>query len=203
MAVIIIGAFLVTRKLQTVPKGRQVFVEGAVGFLNNFSKEQFGRYAGVFAPFIGCVFIFLLGVNFSCLFSPIEAFGFEPPFAIKPPSRDINFAAAFAVTSILVVLVSGLIVKRPGGWLKGLFKPMPLMLPFNLLEYIIRPLSLCLRLFGNILGGLIVMRLIEIVVPLFVPSILSIYFDLFDGFIQALVFTFLTALFISEAVGEE
>jgi F-type H+-transporting ATPase subunit a len=76
------------------------------------------------------------------------------------------------------------------------------MLPFNLLEYIIRPLSLCLRLFGNILGGFVIMLLVEqaLPVPLVIPAILSLYFDFFDGLIQAVVFTFLTTLFVAEAV---
>jgi F-type H+-transporting ATPase subunit a len=77
------------------------------------------------------------------------------------------------------------------------------MLPFNLLEYIIKPLSLCLRLYGNILGGYIIMTLIEnaMPIPLLAPSALSLYFDFFDGAIQAVVFTFLTTLYVSEAVG--
>ena len=77
-----------------------------------------------------------------------------------------------------------------------------MMLPFNLLEYIIRPLSLCLRLFGNILGGFIIMLLIEhaLPIPLGIPAFLSLYFDFFDGLIQAVVFVFLTTLFIAEAV---
>jgi F-type H+-transporting ATPase subunit a len=68
------------------------------------------------------------------------------------------------------------------------------------MEYIIRPISLCLRLFGNILGGLIIMRLIEAVVPVAAPPVLSLYFDFLDGLIQALVFAFLTTLFVAEAV---
>jgi F-type H+-transporting ATPase subunit a len=77
-----------------------------------------------------------------------------------------------------------------------------MMLPFNLLEYIIRPASLCLRLFGNILGGYIIMLLIEqaLPVPIILPAALSLYFDFFDGLIQAVVFTFLTTLFVAEAV---
>jgi F-type H+-transporting ATPase subunit a len=79
-----------------------------------------------------------------------------------------------------------------------------MMLPFNLMEYLIRPTSLCLRLFGNILGGFIIMRLVESVVPFFLPPLLSLYFDFLDGLIQALVFTFLTVLFVAEAAaGEE
>jgi F-type H+-transporting ATPase subunit a len=80
------------------------------------------------------------------------------------------------------------------------------MLPFNLLEYLIKPLSLCLRLFGNVLGAYIIMRLIEgaldgvLHITVGIPVPFSLYFDFFDGFIQALVFTFLTTLYVSEAV---
>ena len=78
--------------------------------------------------------------------------------------------------------------------------PIPLMLPMNILEIFIRPLSLCMRLFGNILGAFVIMELIKIVAPLLVPVPLSLYFDLFDGFIQAYVFVFLTSLFIKETI---
>jgi len=67
------------------------------------------------------------------------------------------------------------------------------------LEIVIRPLSLCMRLFGNVLGGFVVMELIKLLVPVFVPVVFSCYFDIFDGLIQAFVFVFLTALFIKEA----
>jgi F-type H+-transporting ATPase subunit a len=74
------------------------------------------------------------------------------------------------------------------------------MLPFNLLEYGIRPLSLSLRLFGNILGAFVLMRLIEMVMPVFLPPIFGLYFDLFDGIIQAVIFTYLSTVYIAEAI---
>ena len=75
---------------------------------------------------------------------------------------------------------------------------MPVLLPINILEVFIRPLSLCMRLFGNVLGAYIVMELIKMVVPIFVPMVFSMYFDVFDGGIQAYVFVFLTSLFMQE-----
>ena len=74
------------------------------------------------------------------------------------------------------------------------------MTPLNLMELVVRPLSLCMRLFGNILGAFIIMELIKMVVPMVVPLVASMYFDLFDAFLQAYVFTFLTSLYIQEAV---
>jgi F-type H+-transporting ATPase subunit a len=204
MAILIAGSLVLTRRLSQVPRGFQVFLEWAVEFLNNFSRQYFGRRAGIYGPYIGTVFLFLLLANIIPAFSPlsISAFHIAPPFVIKPPARDINFTAALAALSILLVLVGGLRARGLKGWAKNLLRPVPMMLPFNLLEYIIRPLSLCLRLFGNILGGFIIMLLIEKVlpIPVIVPAVLSVYFDFFDGLIQAVVFTFLTAIFVGEAV---
>ncbi|GHV49640.1 ATP synthase subunit a [Spirochaetia bacterium] len=207
MAVLIIGSLLLTRKLKEVPKGGQVFLEMAIGFCNSFSKEHFGRRASVYGPYIGTVFLFLLTANAIPLISPlsIALFDLEPPFAIKPPARDINFTAALSILTILVVFFGGLRARGFKGWAKNLLHPVPMMLPFNLLEYIIRPVSLCLRLFGNILGGYIIMLLVEqaLPIPFAVPVALSLYFDVFDGLIQAVVFVFLTTLFVGEAVEVE
>ena len=74
------------------------------------------------------------------------------------------------------------------------------MLPINILEVVIRPTSLCMRLFGNVLGAFVIMKLIEYVLPVGLPVIFSAYFDLFDGLLQAYVFVFLTSLYISEEI---
>ena len=88
------------------------------------------------------------------------------------------------------------------GWLKSFAEPVPIILPINILEVFIRPLSLCMRLFGNVLGAFVVMELIKLLVPVVVPVAFSCYFDIFDGLIQAYVFVFLTSLFIKEAIEE-
>ena len=75
-----------------------------------------------------------------------------------------------------------------------------MVLPINILEIFIKPLSLCMRLFGNVLGSFVIMELLKIICPVFLPAVFSLYFDIFDGLIQAYVFVFLTALFIKEAV---
>ncbi|MDR1596862.1 MAG: F0F1 ATP synthase subunit A [Treponema sp.] len=204
MAILIAAAFLLTRKMREVPRGPQIFLEWAVEFLNTFSREHFGRSAQVYGPYIGTVFLFLLLANIIPVLSPmaLPVFGIEPPFTIKPPTRDINLTAALAVLSILLVFFGGIRARGVGGWCKNLLKPVPMMLPFNILDYIIRPVSLCLRLFGNILGGFIIMLLIEhaLPIPVVIPAFASLYFDFFDGLIQAVIFTFLTTLFVAEAV---
>jgi F-type H+-transporting ATPase subunit a len=119
---------------------------------------------------------------------------------IRPPTRDINVTAALAVISITLVLVCGFAARGLGGWFKRLFHPLPMMLPFNLMEYGTRLISLALRLFGNILGGVVLMSMIEGLLPLAIPMVFALYFDFFDGAIQAAIFVFLTSLYISEAV---
>jgi F-type H+-transporting ATPase subunit a len=200
MAILIAASFLLTRRLREVPKTPQVLLEAFIGFINDFVSENAGHHGKDFAAFLGTIFIFLIAANLAPMITPIGGFGFEPPFVIKPLTRDINVTAAFAITVIVTVFFSGLIYKRPLGWLKSLVKPSPIMLPFNLLEYAIKPLSLCLRLFGNILGAYIIMQLIEAVAPVFFPPIAGLYFDLFDGLIQAVVFSFLSTIYIAEAI---
>ena len=121
-------------------------------------------------------------------------------FGLKSPTKDVGVTGALALMSIVLIEYSGVHAKGMKGFLKSFAEPIPLMLPMNILEIFIRPLSLCMRLFGNILGAFVIMELIKIVAPLFVPVPLSLYFDLFDGFIQAYVFVFLTSLFIKESI---
>lgn len=200
MAILIIGSILLTRHLTKVPKGSQVFVEVFVGSLNSFFKDQIGHHWRVFAPYLGTLALFLGVADMIAFISPIGGFGFEPPFMLKPPTRDINVTAALAIMTILIVFFSGIFFKGFKGWLKSFVKPAPFMLPFNILEYVIKPLSLCLRLFGNILGAFIIMELIGMIIPVFFPPVFSLYFDFFDGLVQAVVFVFLSTLYIAEAV---
>ncbi|MDR2052590.1 MAG: F0F1 ATP synthase subunit A [Treponema sp.] len=201
----LIGASLfLTRRMREIPRGVQAVLEMGVEFLNGFSKNNFRRWAGWFGPYIGTLFLFLAGANIIGFLSPVAVsvfgFNFEPPFEIKPPTRDINVTAALALISIVLVLAAGFMGRGLKGWFKGLLYPVPMMLPFNILEYGVRPLSLCLRLFGNVLGAFILMRLIEGLFPLALPMVFSLYFDFFDGLLQAVVFTFLTTLYIGEAL---
>jgi F-type H+-transporting ATPase subunit a len=204
MLILIAASLILTRRLKEIPAGPQALLETGVEFLNNFAKNQFGPFAKFLGPYIGSLFLFLLVANIIPVISPpdVKAFGreFAPPFPIRPPTRDINVTAALAVISVSLVLVCGIGERGFSGWLKRLFHPVPFMLPFNLLEYGTRLASLSLRLFGNILGGFVMMHLIEGLIPVAVPMVFSLYFDFFNGIIQAGIFVFLTSLYIAEAV---
>ena len=204
MLILIIGSLILTRKLKEVPTGAQTFLETAVEFLNNFAKNQFGPFAKYLAPYIGTLFLFLLIGNIIPVISPLplKAFGFNfiPPFEIHPPTKDLNVTAAFAVISILLVLICGFAARGFTGWFKNLLNPVAIMLPFNIMDFGTRLISLALRLFGNMLGGFVLMSMIEGALPLALPVVPSLYFDFFDGIVQAGIFVFLTSLYISEAV---
>ena len=79
---------------------------------------------------------------------------------------------------------------------------MAIVTPINIMEIFIRPVSLCMRLFGNVIGSFVVMELIKMILPVVLPIPFSFYFDIFDGLIQAYVFVFLTSLFIKEQIEE-
>ena len=104
------------------------------------------------------------------------------------------------IMNIILVQVAAIRRKRIGGWLKGFTQPVAIVTPINILELGIKPLSLCMRLFGNVVGAFVIMELLKTVVPLFVPAVFSLYFDIFDGLLQAYVFVFLTSMYIKEAL---
>ena len=124
-------------------------------------------------------------------------------FGVKPPTKDLDVTAALELMSIVLIEYAGVRARGGAGFLKSLAAPTPIMTPMNILEIAIRPTSLCMRLFGNVLGAFVIMELLKLVVPVFVPAVFSLYFDLFDGLIQTYVFVFLTALFMKESIGGE
>ena len=101
---------------------------------------------------------------------------------------------------LLFCMYAGIHRKGVKRWFKSFAEPIALIAPINVLELVIKPLSLCMRLFGNVLGAFVIMELIEYIVPVGVPIVFSMYFDIFDGLIQAYVFVFLTGLFMKEAM---
>lgn len=209
MAVIIVAAYIFTRNLKKVPEGKQNIIEMVVEFINNFVKDIIGHHWKSFAPYLGSLLLFLFTANIVALFNIIPSseqlfkwtgvsfFNHIPE--IVPPTKDYNITAAFGVMTIVLILGAAVRFKGVSGWAKGLLKPMPMMLPFNLLDYGTRFLSLSFRLFGNILSAYVLVELLYGVLSPVVPLV-GIVFDLFDGVLQAYIFVFLTSIYIAEAV---
>lgn len=189
MAVLIVAAFFLGRNLKVENVGkRQLVVETVIGGLHNFFYDMLGEAGKRYIPYMMTVGIYIAISNMIGL------------FGLKSPTKDVGVTGALALMSIILVEYTGIHQKGVKGFLKSFAEPIIIMLPMNILEVFIRPLSLCMRLFGNILGAFVIMELIKIVAPVLVPVPLSLYFDLFDGFIQAYVFVFLTSLFIKESI---
>lgn len=192
MALLVVLSLLLTRKLSVRSPGKvQIALESAVQFLNGFMKTNIGTHWRPFAPWLGTVALYI-GIS-----NLIGILG------LTPPTKDISVTTALAIMSMLLIYGSQFRYNGLLGGLKKFAAPMPLLLPINLMEVVIRPLALCMRLFGNILGAYIIMEMLKFVVPVVLPAIFSIYFDLFDGLIQTVVFVFLTTLFTGEGIKDE
>ena len=187
--IIMIASLILVHGLKVRQIGRkQAALEKGICFLYDFFEELLGKDGRAYIPYLITVVIYIAIANMIGL------------LGMKPPTKDLNVTASLAVMSIILVEAAGIRKKGVKKWLKSFAEPIPIVAPINVLELFIRPLSLCMRLFGNVLGAVVVMALIKYLVPLIVPLPFSFYFDIFDGVIQAYVFVFLTSLYIKEAI---
>ena len=192
IVVLTLLAIWLTHGLRKRPGRKQIAAEMLVGFINNFCRDTLGdKYWRTFAPYLGTIGLYLALANMAGL------------FGVTPPTKDLNVTAGLAIMSALLIYGSQFRFHGLRGGLKKFSEPVSVVTPLNIMEIGIRPLSLCMRLFGNVLGAFVIMELLKLVVPVFVPAVFSLYFDLFDGLIQTYVFVFLTALFMKESIGGE
>lgn len=191
MGFLVIGSIIFTKRMKVVPTGFQCLVESFVLWMDNFFLEILGEKGKKYLPVLETLLIYI-GISNMCGL-----------VGLRPPTKDLGVTATLAIFAILLIQFSGIREKGVKNWLKSFTEPMVFMLPINILELVIKPLSLCMRLFGNVLGAFVIMELLKLIVPVGLPLVFSFYFDVFDGAIQAYVFVFLTSLFMSEAMEEE
>lgn len=187
IAALTLLSIVFVRNLRVENPGRiQLALESAISWASGFFEDIIGKSNKRYIPWLMSVSLYLAVSNV------IGLTGF------KPPTKDLNMTAALALTSMILIEYSGIHKNGLKHWCAHFAKPVPAVAPIMVMEIFIRPLSLCMRLFGNMLGGFVVMELIKAIVPLLIPIPLSFYFDIFDGLLQAYVFVFLTALFMNE-----
>ena len=187
MAVLVGLSIIFVRNLRVESPGKkQLVLETVIGGTHNFFEGIIGKGNRRYIPYLITVLLYL-GIS-----NIIGLFGF------KPPTKDLNVTAALAIMSMFLIEYSGIHKNGFKHWARHFAEPVPLVAPIMVLEILIRPLSLCMRLFGNILGAFIIMELFKTLMPALLPIPFSIYFDIFDGLLQAYVFVFLTALFMNE-----
>lgn len=198
MLLLIIVSYLATRNLQKIPQTRwqnfmEMVLEGILDFLADVmgSKKEAKRYFPLLATF----FIMILLSNYS---GNLPGAGHTP--GLQAPTSTWSVTLAFALIVFFSIHYYG--VKKKGiKYFKHFIEPVPALLPLNILEEFVKPLSLSLRLYGNILGEEMVIAGLFTLMPLFLPLPMMILGLLF-GFIQAFVFTLLATIYISTATAE-
>ena len=197
IAVLGIGSFLLTKNLRLKPGKTQAALEKVYQTIHDLVGNTMGSEYLSFVPYIGTLMIYLLVLNF------LGLIGF------KPPTQDLSVTIALAVITFLVVNINAI---RKNGILnygKSFAHPIAFMLPINIMEKLVLPVSLSLRLFGNMVAATIVLDLlynklgsINMFAQIGLPVVAHAYFDLFDGTIQMIVFSMLTMINIKVTAEE-
>jgi len=198
-ALIIAAALWLTSDLKKEPSKKQIVAEFIVEMVYKLTKNTMGAHNVNFAPYVGTLIIFLLLGNSLGL------------YGLRPITADVNMT--FALSLITFFLIQYNSIKSMGikGKLKHMCEPYVFMFPLKIIEEIAKPISLGFRLFGNILGGVIVMSLIftglgglchmlHLPIPILeavIPLPANLFFDVFEPIVQMFIFTMLTMVFIS------
>ncbi|GAP99016.1 F0F1 ATP synthase subunit A [Leptolyngbya sp. NIES-2104] len=204
IGLLVSASVLATRNPQRIPKGIQNLMEYALEYVRELTKNQLGeKEYRPWVPFIGTLFLFIFASNWSGALVPWKLIKL-PEGELAAPTNDINTTVALALLVSLAYFYAGF-SKKGLGYFAKYVQPTPVLLPIAILEDFTKPLSLSFRLFGNILADELVVGVLVLLVPLFVPLPVMLL-GLFTSAIQALVFATLAGAYIHEALeghGEE
>jgi len=184
----LIVRFYYLPRFKDIPRGFQNILELYVEWIYKLTGDSMHEYGNGLAPYMGSIALYLAFAN------TIELFGLRPP--------TTYIVITFSLSLITFILINYYGIRKKGllGRIRDYGKPVPYIAPIKAITDLAIPVSLASRMFGNILGGLVVMELIKEVVPIIVPSVLSLYFTIFDGLIQTFIFITLSLAFIGEAI---
>jgi F-type H+-transporting ATPase subunit a len=205
IGVLTLVSVLASSNIKRIPSGIQNLMEFALEFIRDLAKTQIGeKEYRPWVPFIGTLFLFIFVSNWSGALVPFKLIHL-PEGELAAPTSDINTTVALALLTSLAYFYAGF-SKKGLGYFGNYVQPVAFMLPFKIIEDFTKPLSLSFRLFGNILADELVVAVLVLLVPLFVPlPVMAL--GLFTSAIQALIFATLAAAYIGEAMedhhGEE
>ncbi len=194
-----IFAFYVNSKFKDAdrskkPVGFQNIVEILVETINNLVRTTMGEKNMKFAPYIFTLMFFLGVANLLGL------------LGLAPPTSDYSVTLSLALITFFTTQIMMFKTRRGlGGYLKSFGEPFVALTPLNVIGELANPVSLSFRLFGNIVGGTIIMALLYNALGYFTPivaPVLHAYFDIFAGLLQTFIFGMLTMVFISGATEE-
>ncbi len=195
MAVLLVLAVLfrvlVVPRMTDQPKGVQNVVEMIIEFICNITRTNVGDLGDHLPSYIFSVAVFMVGC------AAVELLG------VRAPTSDITMTFTMALITFVLINYYGIRRKGVAGRIRSLAKPTPVVFPMKVVSDLAVPVSLACRLFGNMLGGMIVMDLLYMALgnaAVGIPSVLGLYFNVFHPLIQTYIFLTLTLTFIGEAV---
>ena len=189
-ALIVLGLFTSWKK-NILPRPMQIFGELVVSTLYDLTEDALGEeHAKKYAPMICALFLFLLLSNWLGIIPNLEE-----------PTKDLNTPLGLGLMGFVIAHYAGIKSKGFKAYLKEYFQPIFFMMPLNLIGELAKIVSISFRLFGNIMGGSIIILVVShLVYSVILPPFLYAFFGLFVGTIQAFVFTMLTVVYISVQV---
>jgi F-type H+-transporting ATPase subunit a len=190
--ILILFAILVRRKMSIIPTKVQSVAELVYSMFRDLVQETLGKEKLHYTPYILTIFLFIFLCNITGIF-PV-------PGAIEP-TRNLNVPLGMAITVLVVVHYTSIREKGLKNYIKGYTEPFIFMAPLNFISEIAKGISLAFRLFGNILGGAIIVLVISNLIRyILIPVGLQLFFGLFIGTIQAFVFTMLALSYTAVAM---
>jgi len=200
-AAVVLGfaIYLKRRSSSGVPSGVQLMWEALVDQIEKQVEQNMGiRTAPFVVPLAIALFAFILVSNWLAILPhAIDEY-------VKPPTSDVNLTFALAFFVIILVHITGF-RKKGAGYFRHFVHPTPVLLPINVIEEIVRPFTLALRLFGNIFAGTVMVSILALL-PTYVswlPTSAWKLFDLAIGLIQAIIFAVLTIVYFGFAAAPE
>lgn len=201
--IILIICLIFSRKLSKIPTTKtQILAEKFVVMMDNLVESTMGSGKVRYTPYI-------ITIMLSSIFGSLIGL-----VGMRPVTADINTTLTWSLITFFVIQYSGIKAKGVKKHYKGLLEPMPFMLPLNLVGELSTPVSMSFRHFGNIMSGMVINTLVyaglaSLTTVIFgtaipflqvgIPAFLSLYFDLFSGFMQAFIFCMLTMVFVANA----
>jgi len=187
-------AILIRKKLFQRPSKPQILFELIYTVFEEFVGETLGKKNLHFTPYIVTLFIFIWTCNMIGLI-PIPGF--------MEPTRNLNVPLGLGIMAVALVHSMAIKTKGIGKYLKGYAEPLAPLAPLNLVGELSKAVSISFRLFGNILGGSIIILVVSSLVKFIIlPVGLSLFFGMFVGTIQAFVFTMLALTYIGVEIAE-
>jgi F-type H+-transporting ATPase subunit a len=188
VVLLIFLARFLTNNLKLKPEGKQNIAELLITAIHDQIEPMIPGEGWKFLPFIATIFIY---VGFSNLIGLVPG--------VPSPTGDLNTTLGLALVVFLVSHFEGMRDKGVWGYIKSFGEPVIFLLPLNVVGELAKPISHSFRLFGNIVGGGIIITLIYQAAPGLIPVPLHAWFDFFIGLIQALIFGMVAIAYISVA----